>query len=300
VRDGFDRVLVWFAVLCVPIAFAGDPPASSAAEPRQGTPVLAVNFSPNNEDGLLDTGKAFELSIRLKGLKPWRGEELVAVFESLAYPHRLVSLSPDDASADLTASTKFEPVATGATGQPLRIDVVIARLRGLRLETVFSRAVYLTTGPGPSVPSEAAPASTRGTALLDALLEGASATDRNGRPVEPLLLPDNIVVEESGGGSTDLSGPLYWKQVSESVALHWQQRRAQLRKDQAGRSLRVQFLLYATGFAQLIQIERSSGDPIVDEAGLRTVLSLHPFPPFPPDVKEPSVDVHVDLPGAKR
>lgn len=300
VINNLGRAQVIASALCVTIAFTWTPPASSAAEPRQSAPVLKCDLSPNNENGLLDTGQAFEFSVRLKGLKPGRGDELVAVFESLAYPHRLVAFSPDDASADLIASTKFEPVTAGANGQPLRIDVVIARLRGLRLETVFSRAVYLTTGPAPSVPSEAAPASARGTALLDALLEGAPATDRNGQPVQPLLLPDNIVVEESGEGSTDMSGPVYWKQVSESVALHWQQRRAQLRKDQAGRGLRVQFRLYPTGFAQLIQVERSSGDPIVDEAGLRTVLSLHPFPPFPPDVREPSVDVHVDLPGSRR
>jgi hypothetical protein len=31
-----------------------------------------------------------------------------------------------------------------------------------------------------------------------------------------------------------------------------------------------------------------------------TVLSLHPFPPFPPDIRERFVDVHVDLPGARR
>jgi TonB family protein len=302
VEKRFDRAPVISAVLYITIAFLWTPSAYSAAEPRHSTPVLAVHFSPDNEGGLLDSGKAFELSVRLKGLKPGRGDELVAVFESLAYPHRLVAFSPDDASADLTASTKFEPNpgAAGANGQPLRIDVVIARLRGLRVETLFSRPVYLTTGLAPSVPSEAAPASARGTAMLDALLEGASATDRHGRPAEPLLLPDNIVVEELGGGSTDLSGPVYWKQVSESVALHWQQRRAQLRKDQAGRGLRVQFRLYSSGLAQLIQVERSSGDPIVDEAGLRTVLSLHPFPPFPPDVREPSVDVHVDLPASKR
>ena len=39
---------------------------------------------------------------------------------------------------------------------------------------------------------------------------------------------------------------------------------------------------------------------VVEEAGLHTVLSLHPFPPFPADVREPSVDVHVDFPGTKR
>ena len=188
-------------------------------------------------------------------------------------------------------------MAAGA-GQPLRMEVVVARLRGMRLETVFARAVYLTTMPAPSVRSESASAPSPGTALLAALLEEAPATDRNGQPVQPLLLPDNIIVEEPGGDSTVVSGPVYWKQVGESVALHWQQQRAQFRKDQAGRGLRVQFRLYPGGFAQLVQIERSSGDPNVDEAGLRTVLSLHPFPLFPPDVREPSVDVHLDLPGS--
>jgi len=180
------------------------------------------------------------------------------------------------------------------------MEVVVARLRGMRLDSVFSRTVYLTTGPAPPPRSGSVPASSPGTAMLDALLEEASATDRHGRPVEPILLPDKITVEESGESSADVSGPVYWKNVSDSVALHWQQRRAQLRKDQAGRGLRVQFRLYPQGFAQLVQVERSSGDPIVDEAGLQTVLSLHPFPPFPPDVREPSVDVHVDLPGLRR
>jgi TonB family protein len=303
VRDGRDRAGAISAVLYVVAVCFWIPPASSAAELQSSTPVLKVDLSPNYESGLLDSGKAFELSVRLKGLKPGRGEDLVVVFESLAFPDRLVTFVPDDASADLTASSRFEPKtgAAGANGQPLRIDVVIARLRGLRLATVFSRTVYLTTGPAPSAPSESNPASSPGTALLDALLEGAPATDRHGRPVHPLLLPDKIVVEESGGEkSPDVSGPLYWKQVSESVALNWQQRRAQLRKDQAGRGLRVQFRLYPGGFAQLIQVERSSGDPNVDEAGLQTVLSLHPFPPFPPDVREPSVDVHIDLPGSRR
>jgi TonB family protein len=299
--NNFGRAQIMTA-LCVTIAFALSLPVFSAAEPRQPTPTLNFDLPSNYGNGLLDPGQAFDFSVRLKGLKPARGEELVAVFESLAYPHRLVSLTPDDASADLTASTRFEarPTAAGA-GQPLRMEVIVARLRGLRLETVFSRAVYLTTGPAPSASSGAAPASSPGTALLRAILEEAPDIDRHGRQVHPLLLPDKIVVEESGSEkSSDVSGPLYWKQVGESVSRNWQQRRAQLRKDQAGRSLRVQFRLYPGGFAQLIQIERSSGDPNVDEAGLQTVLSLHPFPPFPPDIREPFVDVHVDLPGTKR
>ena len=281
------------------------PSVSPAAGSQRAAPVFTFTFSPEAGNGLLDPGKAFEFSVRLKGVKPGRGEELVAVFETLAFPHRLVALTPDGESGDLTASTRFEPrpMATGGDGQPLRMEVVVARLRGMRLETLVSRAVYLTTVPPPSATSgtsgtAATPAP--GTALLKALLEEAPATDREGRPVGPLLPSEDIVVEGEEGNSAVVSGPVYWKNVGDLVARQWQQHRAQLRKDQAGRSLRVQFRLYPKGFAQLIQVERSSGDPIVDEAGLRAVLSLHPFPPFLPDVGEPFVDVHVDLAGSKR
>lgn len=278
-------------------------PLSSVAGPQAVSPDLEFDLAPNQESGLLDPELPFEFSVRLKGIKPKRDEGLVAVFESLAYPHRLVAFVSEESSTDLVASTKFEsrPIAAGA-GQPLRMEVVVARLRGMRLETVFSRAAYLTTVPAASAPAAPAggqPAPAHGTALLEALLEEAPATDRGGRPVEPILLPDQIVVEELAGGSRTVPGPVYWKNVSDAVARHWQQRRAQLRKDRAARSLRVQFRLYPQGFVQLVQVERSSGDPIVDEAGLHTVLSLNPFPPFPPDVRDPSVDVHVDLPGAK-
>lgn len=295
------RAPILSAVLLAVSACVGIPSISTAAAPLSGSPALTFDLAPNQDNGLLDPGLPFEFSARVKGIKPRPEEQLVAVFESLAYPHRLVGFVPDEASGELVASTRFEsrPIAAGA-GQPLRMEVVVARLRGMRLETVFSGAAYLTTVPAPSAPPGPAAAPSHGTALLEALLEEAPATDRGGRPVEPILLPDEIKVEELGGGSRAVPGPVYWKNVSESVARHWQQRRAQLRKDRAARSLRVQFRLYPQGFAQLVQVERSSGDTIVDEAGLHTVLSLSPFPPFPPDIREPSVDVHLDLPGAKR
>jgi TonB family protein len=290
------------AVPCVTIAFVSTPPTLSAAEPQRAAPVLEFDIAPRNETGLLDAGQAFEFSVRVKGWKPGRGDDVVVVFESLAYPHRLVSLTPNDASADFTAATRFEarPMA-GADGQPLRMEVVVARLKGMRLETLFSRVVYLTTAPAPTArpaanPSSQAPAPSP----MDALLDQASATDRFGQPVQPLLLPEDIREESLGGGSPAMQSPLYWENVRESVGRYWQQQLAQLRRGRAKHDLRVQFRLYPGGVAQLIQIERSSGNPNVDEAALRTVLSLHPFPPFPPDVREPSVDVHVDLPAPKR
>jgi hypothetical protein len=288
------------AVLCVTIACFWAPPASSAVEPKRSVPVLTFALSSNSENGLLDPEKVFEFSVRLKGLKPRRDEELVAIFESLAYPHRLVAFTPDEASGDLTASSRFgpRPISATADGQPIRMEVVVARLRGLRLETVFAHVVYLTTVPAPSAPSEAAPAAS-GTAMLEALLDQASETDREGRPVQPLLPPEDIREEHLGEAPPTVLGPVYWKQIGETVARRWQQELFRLGKKRVLRDLRVKFELYPGGFAQLIQIERSSGDPFADEVALRSVLSLHPFPPFPSDIHEPSIDVHLDLPGTK-
>jgi hypothetical protein len=295
-------VRVWFAALCVAIAFLWTPPEFSAAEVRSSAPVLTFDLSSNSENGLLDPEKVFEFSVRLKGLKSRREEELVAIFESLAYPHRLVSFTPDEASGDLTASTRFgpRPISATAEGQPIRLEVVVARLRGLRLETVFAHVVYLTTVPAPYAPSESASAQTSGSALLNALLEEAPDIDRHGRPVQPLLPPEDIREEHFGEAPPTVSGPVYWKQIGETVSRRWQQELLRLGKKRALRDLRVKFKLYPGGFAQLIQIERSSGDPFADEVALRGVVSLHPFPPFPSDVREPFVDVHVDLPVAKR
>lgn len=297
---GLHWTVAVVTILAVTLAGVMASASSSDAEPAS-LPLLTFEYVPNTEDGLLDPARPFDCMVRLTGLQPKPPEELVAIFESLAYPHRLVAFTPEDGSRDLIASVRFEPRGTaGADGQPLRMEIVVARLKGMRLETVFSRPVYLTTVPVPAQSAEAASASLPGTPLLEAIVKDAPATDREGRPVHPLVPEENIVVEELNGTSTDVSGPLYWKQLSESVARLWQQRRAQLRKEQAGRGLRVRFRLYRRGFAQQIQIERSSGDPNVDEAGLRTVLALHPFPPLPSEIHEPSVDVHVHLPGVKR
>lgn len=301
-RGGFDRVRAWCAVLCASVAFAWAPPAFSAVESHRAAPALEFVVSLPNQTGLLTPGEPFDFSVRLKGLKPGRGEELVAVFESPAFASRLVSLESDGTSADLAASTKLSspPMAVNAESQPIRVEVSVARLNGLRLHTVLQRTVYLTAGTPAAPPSSGQAQPAHSTSLLDALLDGASATDRHGRPVEPLLPPEDIREEGSAEGRPTVSGPVYWKQVSEMVTKRWQQELSQMGKGRTVQGLRVKFQLHPGGFAQLIQIERSSGNPIVDEAAMRTVLSLHPFPPFPPDIRDPSVNVHVDLPGTRR
>jgi TonB family protein len=277
-------------------------PASSAVEPQRAGPVLEFDLDLPNKTGLLNPGEPFKFSIRAKGLKAGRGEELVAVFESPSFPTRLVSIESNGASDDLAASTQLSsrPMGVNASSQPIRVEVVIARLIGMRLHTVLQRTVYLTAGTPPAPPGGDPSSPHPATSLLDALLEDAGTTDRHGRPIQPLLPPDDILEEHLGEALPTVTGPVYWKQIGETVTRRWQQELSQLGKKRTGRDLRVKFELYPGGIAQLIQIERSSGDPNVDEAALRTVLSLQPFPPFPSDVQEPSMDVHIDLPGARR
>jgi TonB family protein len=300
--DGRDRARTIATALVVVATFFPTAPAFSAAEPQRAVPTLEFEVFLTNKTGLLDPGEPFNFSVRLKGMKPGRGDELVAVFESPAFASRLVSLESDGTSEDLTASTRLSspPMAVNATSQPMRVEVSVARLIGMRLHTVLQRTLYLTAGAPPSLSKDGRSQPAPGTSLLDALLEDAPATDRQGQPVRPLLPAEDIREESVGGGPATVSASLYWKQIGETVTKRWQQELSQMGKGRVVRDLRVKFQLYPGGFAQLIQIERSSGNPNVDETAMRTVLSLHPFPPFPPDIRESSVDVHLDLPGTKR
>ena len=62
----------------------------------------------------------------------------------------------------------------------------------------------------------------------------------------------------------------------------------------------IGFRLYANGDAQLIEIERSSGNLALDQAALLAVVNAHPFPPFPVGTRDTQVDVHIDIPAFPR
>jgi TonB C terminal len=45
----------------------------------------------------------------------------------------------------------------------------------------------------------------------------------------------------------------------------------------------------------LVEIEKGSGAREIDEAGIHAVVNAQPFPPFPPELGEDAVDVHVRM-----
>nr|MBA2486361.1 energy transducer TonB [Nitrospira sp.] len=80
----------------------------------------------------------------------------------------------------------------------------------------------------------------------------------------------------------------------------WSRQIRSIRRAPSSETVRVHFKMYASGVAQLIQLEKSSGARDVNDAGLQTIIHAHPFPPIPPDVGGDIVDVHVRMrTGAK-
>jgi hypothetical protein len=53
--------------------------------------------------------------------------------------------------------------------------------------------------------------------------------------------------------------------------------------------------MFPNGRAQLIEIEKGSGAREIDEAGIYAVINAQPFLPFPSELEEGVVDVHVRM-----
>lgn len=280
---------------------------AAAGETRRPIPTLEFTLPGEQEGGLLVPGQAFVLSVRLTDWQPPRkkeelNEELVVIFDSPAFPRRLLPLTPDGASKDPATSVVFEPrpFAVGAGDKALRIEVTVARLHGMRIEQMLKRTVYLTLTPAAPAPSSAAaPPPAPDAVPADPDPAPPAPADETASAGQPVLPPEEVQEEDLGSPPPLVQSPVYWKTVRELLGRRWQHQLGQFRKGQAGRGLRVRFRLYSGGAAQLIQIERTSGNAAVDEAGLRAVLASLPFPPFPPSIQESSVEVHLDLPGAK-
>jgi hypothetical protein len=53
--------------------------------------------------------------------------------------------------------------------------------------------------------------------------------------------------------------------------------------------------MFPNGRAQLIEIEKGSGAREIDEAGIYAVVNAQPFLPFPTELGDDVVDVHVRM-----
>ncbi len=247
--------------------------------------------------GSLPTGSSLTLFLHVSEGSPTQPESLVAIVEGPSLPKRLYPLVPDAQSGDLSTTVEVEVAPPGSIGEPpkaIPVSVMIARIRGMELAHIGKQTVYVTLG---------APTTTGNVSLAGPPSESVPARPR-GRPAgfrsEPTAqtaLAQESIREETLVHPSPLHGShAYWKRVNDLIGLSLRERMPARPPSRARRNPAVRFRLFANGEAQLIQLERSSEDPRVDEAAMLAIIDAHPFPPFPEDAADPYRDVHVVLP----
>jgi TonB family protein len=191
--------------------------------------------------------------------------------------------------------------ATPVPPQAVRIDVTFARIRGMKIEQLLKRTLYVTVGhaEGSAGANEGVPS---GRPVNKAGARNAFIALDDGVPAGRGIKEEALFESDLLTGSPVIGGThTYWQEISRRITHRWSERNRSVRGEKATMPPRVRFRLYPDGAAQTIYIERSSENQRVDDAGLESVVNTQPFQPFPAGLTDPYVDVHVDFsPGAAK
>ena len=238
------------------------------------------------------TGKPVTLTILLGGVTSGTNT-VVATCESVAFEAQTVTLEPDAESTALKGTVTLEPILMSRTSVPpraARVQVTFARSRQDTLEPFMRRVVYVTmdrlepvteNSELPSVRSEKSQSE-------DVVLDEVKLAVE---PVSTGAVAEEDLVPFADPGE----GKAYWQQVSHLISRSWARQIRGIRRAPSGETVRVRFKMFSNGRAQLIEVEKGSGAREVDEAGIYAVINAQPFLPFPGEMEEDTVDVHVRM-----
>jgi hypothetical protein len=237
-------------------------------------------------------GKPVTLTIVLGGVTAGT-TPVVAICESIVFQARTVTLEQDAESMALKGTVTLEPIIMSRTSVPpraARVQVTFARSRQDRLEPFMRRIVYVTMGPlePDKENSELPPVRPEESQSEDVILDEVQPA------VEPVsmgaLAEEDLVPFASPG-----EGKAYWQHVSHLISRSWARQIRGIRRSPSSETVKVHFKMFSNGRAQLIEIEKGSGAREVDEAGIYAVINAQPFLPFPSELEEGVVDVHVRM-----
>jgi len=275
-----------FELIAFPAAPSSAPPPSPAKR--------WVQFDLDQEESAADilSGKPITLTMTLGGVAQG-STPIVAICESVHFQPQTITLEPDTVPMVLKGTVTLEPIPPSRTSVPhkvARIQVTFARFRQDKLERIMRRIVYVTLDPQePSGDSSDLPA-----ARPDESRNEDVVIDEVQPDVEPVSI-GKMAEEDLMPFPSPGEGTAYWKQISYLVSRSWSRHVRGIRHTPGGETVKVRFKLYPNGRAQLVEIEKGSGAREIDEAGIHTVVSAQPFPPFPPELGEDAVDVHVRM-----
>jgi len=282
-----------FMVLCWLAAETLLPLIADAATSRPAKRAVQFELSQQDFTGELQAGKSLTLSITLAGVKSGT-VPIVAICESNLFQPQTVTLEPDADSTAMKATVTLEPIPQSRTSvhqNAARIQVTFARMRNEKKQRFMRRIVYVT---------------------LDRPEPSSETVEPTSLSPEELSHGDLIIVDEAQPDVTPVSnaelaeedllplatpdqGQAYWKQVSYLVSRSWARQVRAVRHGPSSETVRVHFRLYPNGRAQLIEIEKGSGSREINVAGIYAVANAQPFPPFPAELGDEAVDVHVRM-----
>jgi TonB family protein len=272
-------------------------PAHSASSPQTASSSAPakrwVQFELSQAESMRDpqTGKPVTLRIILGGV-PAGTTPVMATCESIMFQAQTVTLEPDSESMMLKGTVTLEPILMSRTSvQPraARVQVTFARSRQDKLERFMRRVVYVTMDR-----SEPANESSESSARPEESQSEDVILDEVKPAVEPVstgtLAEEDLVPFPSPG-----EGKAYWQHVSYLISRSWARQIRGIRHAPNSETVKVLFKMFPNGRAQLIEIEKGSGAREVDEAGIYAVVNAQPFLPFPSEIGEDAVDVHVRM-----
>ncbi len=295
----FPRNALLAGMCCVVLFWSGlIAPAHSASSPQtassSGLTKRWAQFELSQAESMGDpqTGKPVTLTIFLGGVTAGT-TPVVATCESIVFQAQTVTLELDAESMALKGTVTLEPILMSRTTVPpraARVQVTFARSRQDKLERFMRRVVYVTMDR--SMPanesSELSPVRSEESPSEDVTLDEVQPAVE---PVSTGTLAEEDLVPFAPPGE----GQAYWQHVSQLISRSWARQVRGIRHAPRSETVKVLFKMFPNGRAQLIEIEKGSGTREIDEAGIYAVVNTQPFLPFPSELGEDAVDMHVRM-----
>ena len=242
-----------------------------------------------------EINRGLTVSIHIPEQPSPQGDPFVAVLESPAFASQTIPLEIDPDRHRYSATVNLGRLSTtmGTPQKATPIQIQVARQRGLHLETLVRRTIVVTIATPGYADHQTAPVDLS-THLTDRLPQTEEASLDlallDGRVDEEELVENKRLQRQEGS----------WKMLQRLIHRRMQDEAAPYRHRGVPRVPGIGFRLYANGEAQLIEVERSSGDMELNQAAVLAVLNTYPFPRFPAGTRDAHIEVHVDDPSPAR
>ena len=298
-RHGLCPLVLLVGICCVTLFCSGivgtahsasSPPTASSSGPTKRWAQFELSQAESMGDP--KTGKPVTLTIVLGGVTAGM-TPVVAICESIMFEAQMVTLELDAESMALKGTVTLEPILMSRTSVPpraARVQVTFARSREDKLEPFMRRVVYVTMDPLEPARenTELPPVRPEETQSEDVIVDEVKPA------VEPVST-DSLAEEDLVPFASPGEGKAYWQHVSHLISRSWARQIRGIRRAPSSETVKVRFKMFPNGRAQLIEIEKGSGAREIDEAGIHAVINAQPFLPFPSELEEGTVDVHVRM-----